>query len=97
MATVTKDMLKMKDDRSARMDFRLAAVQRSVYETAAALKGLSLTQWALGNLDECARRDIEAASVTVLPAEQFDAFVDALEEPMPEAMRELLDTEPTWA
>lgn len=84
-------------DRSARMDVRLAASQRAEYECAAALRGQNLTQWATSHLDECAKRDIETATTTMLPAKQFDAFVEALEGPLPEAMRELLASEPQWA
>lgn len=84
-------------DRSARMDVRLAASQRAEYEHAAALKGQSLTQWITGHLDECARRDIESATVTTLPADRFDAFVEALEVPMPQAMRDLLARDSEWA
>ena len=94
MATKAHEVDASMDDKSARLDFRLSAKKRSLYVRAAALKGLSLTGWALNNLDECAQRDIR--SDTVLSAQQFDEFAAALEQPMPEAMLKLLAVKPEW-
>lgn len=58
MATVAK--------KNSRFDMRLTQEQRSEVERAAAIKGKTLTQWALDNLMESARRDIEEESTTRL-------------------------------
>lgn len=88
---------KAKKTRSARMDLRCAEKQRESYERAASLKGMSLTEWILSHLDECAEDDIiEATSSEVSPG-AFDKLVAALEEPMPNEMRELLVRETAWA
>jgi uncharacterized protein (DUF1778 family) len=96
MATKAHEVDASMDKKSARLDFRLSAKKRSLYVRAAALKGLSLTGWALNNLDECAQRDIRSETETVLSAQQFDEFAAALEQPMPEAMLKLLAVKPEW-
>lgn len=90
MATAIKE-------KQCRMDLRLTQPQRTSYETAAALKGQTLSQWSTNNLDAAACRDIEEATVTRLSAESFDAFCRMLDEPMPEATRALLAREEIWA
>ncbi|WP_165045922.1 DUF1778 domain-containing protein [Adlercreutzia sp. ZJ138] len=90
MATVTKE-------KRCRMDLRLTQPQRSSYETAAALKGQTLSQWSTSKLDEAARRDIEEANVTRLAAKAFDSFCKMLDEPMPKATRDLLARDEIWS
>ena len=48
------------------------------------------------HLDECARRDIDEAHITRLSDEAFELFSALLDEPMPEAVRELLARESIW-
>ena len=84
-------------DKSCRMDVRLTRPQRAAYERAASLKGQTLTQWTTQSLDECARRDIEEATRTVLSQAAFDEFCTILEAPMPKAALELLAREDAWA
>lgn len=91
MATIARNI------KDSRFDMRMTREQRSEVERAAAIKGKSLTQWALDNLLESARRDIEEETTTYLSREVFDKFAAALEEPMPEATRRLLDRKPVWA
>ncbi|QOL34477.1 DUF1778 domain-containing protein [Bifidobacterium lemurum] len=79
------------------MNLRLTDEQKSLIERAAALRDMSLTQWSVGNLVDSARRDIENATTLRLSDEVFDAFLKALDEPMPQATRDLLDEEPIWA
>ncbi len=79
------------------MDMRLSQAQRMRYEKAAELKGLTLTRWASGHLDECAARDIAEASMTILADENFDRFCEMLNEPMPAATKELLARKPMWS
>ena len=84
-------------EKPCRMDVRLTRSQRAAYERAASLKGQTLTQWTTRSLDECARRDIEEATRTVLSQEAFDKFCALLEAPMPKAAAELLAREDAWA
>lgn len=84
-------------EKQCRMDLRLTKSQRASYEKAAAIKGQTLSQWSTSKLDEAARRDIEEANVTKLESEAFDSFCRLLEEPMPDAARNLLAREEIWA
>lgn len=86
-ATVKKD---------CRMDVRLTQSQRKNYEKAAELRGQTLSQWTTMHLDECARRDIDEAHTTRLSDEAFERFSALLDEPMPEATRELLARGSIW-
>lgn len=82
--------------KSSRMDLRMEDERKAAYEEAARLKGQSLSQWSLTNLDAAAARDIEEARAMRLPSEQFDRLCEMLEQPMPVAFRELVDQEPKW-
>lgn len=86
-----------KMEKQSRMDMRLSRAQRMQYEKAAELKGLTLTRWASGHLDECAARDIAEASVTLLADEDFDRFCEILDEPMPDETKDLLARKPIWS
>ncbi len=86
-----------KPAKTSRMDLRMEDERKAAYEEAARLKGQSLSQWSLTNLDAAAARDIEEARAMRLPSEQFDRFCEMLERPMPAAFRELLEWEPKWA
>ena len=83
--------------KTSRMDLRMEDERKAAYEEAARLKGQSLSQWSLSNLDAAAARDIEEARAMRLPSEKFDRFCEMLERPMPSAFRELLEWEPQWA
>lgn len=85
-----------KQDKTSRMDIRLTPSRRKNYEYAAALRGMTLTQWATSNLDENARRDIESARRTVLSSEAFDEFCEMLDAPVPQAALDLLARKPVW-
>lgn len=87
MATVTKN---------SRFDMRMTAAQRDQIERAAALRGKTLTQWALDRLLEAARYDIEQETTTHLASAEFDQFAAALEEPMPLAARQLIAAKAVW-
>lgn len=89
MATATAE-------KSCRMDIRLTQSQRKNYEKAAELRRQTLSQWTTMHLDECARRDIDEAHTTQLSDEAFERFLALLDEPMPEAARELLARESIW-
>lgn len=85
-----------KQDKQCRIDIRLTRPQRANYERAAALRGLSLTQWATSHLDVSARLDINEAEATALSPESFDAFCKILEAPLPEAAEKLLTRKAVW-
>ena len=83
--------------KTSRMDLRMEDERKAAYEEAARLKGQSLSQWSLANLDAAAARDIEEARTMRLSSDDFDAFCELLEKPMPRAFRDLLEWEPEWA
>jgi uncharacterized protein (DUF1778 family) len=85
------------DRKSFRMDMRMTQEQREQIERASELKGMSLTQWALGNLLDAARRDIEEETVTKLSAQEFDRFLELIEQPMPVEAQALMEQEPLWS
>ncbi|MBM6700445.1 DUF1778 domain-containing protein [Bifidobacterium pullorum subsp. saeculare] len=82
--------------RVSRLDVRMTEEQRGLINRAAALKGATITQWALDHLMDDARKDIEDETSIRLSTEAFDAFLKALDEPMPKAAVELLGREPNW-
>lgn len=82
--------------RQSRFDMRMTKEQRLEIERAAAIKGKTLTQWALDNLLEAARFDIEQETMTRLPSDSFEAFAAALDQPMPEEARSLLSEKAVW-
>ena len=88
--------IQKKQPKRNRMDLRLEDRRKELYERAAALKGQTISQWSLSHLDDAAARDIEEARVTRLSDEAFEKFVKLLEEPMPKAAAELLESEPIW-
>ena len=77
--------------------FGWTAEQRALIERAVSLKGSTLTQWTAQHLLEAAQREIEEASSLKLENEAFDAFLRALDEPVPAEMAELMQREPQWA
>jgi len=91
MATATLGRL------SSRMEIRLDEARKSRYEEAASLNGQTLTQWTIANLDNAAERSFEQARATRLAREDFDAFCELLEQPMPPAAKRLLETDQQWA
>lgn len=81
----------------SRMELRLEAARKARYEEAATLKGQTLTQWTLANLDAAADKTFEEARVTRLAQEDFDAFCQLLSQPMPETAKLLLAQDAQWA
>lgn len=82
---------------NSRMELRLDQARKSRYEEAASLKGQTLTQWTLANLDAAADRTFEEARVTRLMQDDFEVFCQLLEQPMPEAARRLVESDQQWA
>lgn len=92
MATVPK----ARTGKSYRMDIRLTQAQREELERAAALKGMTLTQWSTWHLADAARADIEAETTISLSGKVFAEFARALDEGMPVEMEELLREGSMW-
>ena len=80
----------------SRFEMRLTPSQKERLDRAAEFRGLSTSQWALTNLLVAADRDIRESHVLHLDDEAWDSFVRALDEPMPEEMVRLLESEPIW-
>lgn len=83
-------------EKQCRMDLRLTQSQRASYETAAALRGQTLSQWSTRILDDAATNDIEYFKQTKLSDEAFERLCEILEEPMPKATQNLLAREEIW-
>lgn len=81
----------------SRMELRLDEARKSRYEEAASLRGQTLTQWTLANLDAAADSVFEDARITMLERKDFEAFCELLDRPMPDAARRLLESDPQWA
>ena len=92
MATVPK----ARTGKSYRMDIRLTQAQREELERAAALKGMTLTQWSTWHLADAARADIEAEITISLSGKVFAEFARVLDEGMPVEMEELLREGSMW-
>ena len=92
MATVPK----ARTGKSYRMDIRLTQAQREEFERAAALKGMTLTQWSTWHLADTARADIEAETTASLSGKVFAEFARALDGGMPVEMEELLREGSMW-
>lgn len=82
--------------RSSRLAVRMTPEQRSTIDKAATLKGTTITQWALDHLMSAARKDIEEETTIRLSARAFDEFKEALDRPMPQALRDLLNKDAQW-
>lgn len=82
---------------NSRMEFRVEEARKSRYEEAASMKGQTLTQWALANLDAAADRALDEARATRLAQSDFERFCEQLEHTMPDAARRLLESDPQWA
>lgn len=87
---------KARTGKSYRMDIRLTQAQREEFERAAALNGMTLTQWSTWHLADAARADIEAETTASLSGKVFAEFARALDEGMPVEMVELLREGSMW-
>lgn len=67
---------------SKHLCLRMTCDQLKELELAANLSGVNLSQWALENLLSYARETIAPNNRTIMAAEDFDAFVEALDKPM---------------
>lgn len=90
MATITSQ-------KTSRLDIRLTDEQRALIERAASLTGSTLTQWTAQHLIDAARRDIDKETTLRLDDASFNAFMTALDSPMPHEAKELMMRDPQWA
>lgn len=82
--------------KDARLDLRMTRDQKEELELAANLSGISMSQWALENLLSCARETISRSNHTIMAAEDFDAFVEALDKPMNPTLRSFTEQKTMW-
>lgn len=82
--------------KNARIDLRMTSEQKSEMELAAGLSGITMSQWALENLLACARETIARSNRTIMSAEDFDAFVEALDKPMNPTLAEFASRKTMW-
>jgi len=65
--------------RRERMHFRLSAEDKTLFRTAAELKGQDMTDFVLSNARQAAEEVIEEQRDFVLPHDRFEAFAAALD------------------
>ncbi|MBW4508874.1 MAG: DUF1778 domain-containing protein [Scytonematopsis contorta HA4267-MV1] len=70
-----------KQFKESRVDLRISQEQKDLLETAASLKGLSLSAYLLSNSLEAARKDIESYEKLVLSDKDRDLFLSLIENP----------------
>jgi uncharacterized protein (DUF1778 family) len=69
------------DARTERLDARLSREQKLLFQRAANLEGLSLTEFVIASLQESARRTIREHETIALNAAESRRFVEALLHP----------------
>ncbi|MGI6032403.1 MAG: DUF1778 domain-containing protein [Coriobacteriales bacterium] len=82
--------------KDARLDLRMTAEQKHQIETAAAINGLSVSQWSLDQLMNSARTQIEEQGIMKLAAESFSEFERLLEEPAPSEFEGFASGKTRW-
>lgn len=85
-----------RSEKPYRMDIRLTQAQRELFERAAALKNMTLTQWSTWHLTDAARADVEEETTIRLSTKAFEEFAASLDAGMPPAMQSLLREDPIW-
>ena len=68
--------------RDARLDFRLSQEHKRLIELAATMAGQTLSDFAISNLVQLARRTIDAATETRLSIRDREVFLGMLEAPV---------------
>jgi len=69
------------DTAKDRLNFRLGREHKELIQRAAMLRGLTLTNFAITELVEAARAEIESATNTRLSLRDRDIFLDMLDNP----------------
>lgn len=73
--------------KAERLVARVSSAQEELFQRAAALQGLSLTDFVITSLQEAAQRTIREQAVMVLSAADSRAFVEGLLSPPPASDR----------
>lgn len=81
---------------SEHLYLRMTCDQSKELELAANLSGVNLSQWALENLLSYARETIAPNNRTIMAAEDFDAFVEALDKPMDPSLLPFFEQKTMW-
>ena len=81
---------------SEHLCLRMTCDQLKELELAANLSGVNLSQRALENLLSCARETITPNNRTIMAAEDFDAFVEALDKPMGPSLLSFIEQKTMW-
>ena len=89
--TVTSDA-----PREARLDLRLSREARALLDEAAALNGITLTDYVLSKVVPAARHDVLEARTIRLSQEAWDEFVAILDKPDTERLAALRAHTPAW-
>ena len=82
--------------KTARIDLRLPRHARELITQAAALSGVSITDYILGAVLPVARRDLLEDRTIHLSKDEFDHFIQLLNQPDTEALAELRSLQPEW-
>ena len=89
MATITDA------PKTSRLDLRLTEDEKEQIERAAAICGISMSQWSISCLLDRARELILQSRTLSLSDEAFANFSQMLDEPMPASFAAFLDEEAT--
>lgn len=84
------------EKKTGRIDLRMTDEQRHQIDLAAAVNGMSVSQWCLGKLMESARRDIAEQGLMRLSSEAFDSFARLLEQDANPRFAELKNEATRW-
>jgi uncharacterized protein (DUF1778 family) len=74
---------RVREDSDARLEMRVPPEQKKFFRRAAALRGVTLTDFAIDTLQEAALRVLEEHNLLRLAIEDQQVFVDALMDPPP--------------
>lgn len=82
--------------KSSRIDLRLTDEQKQLIEAAAGINSISVSQWSVDRLCNCARTELYDSQRTVLSAEAFDQLVEDLEQPMDPTLTAFISRKSIW-
>ncbi len=86
----------LESQKNARLDLRLPSDARALIVEAAALSGVSLTDYVLNIVVPAARRDLIEARTIRLSKQGWDDFLDILDRPDSQVLTELREHRPNW-
>ncbi len=82
--------------KSSRISLRLTDEQKQLIELAAGINNISVSQWSVDRLCNCARTELYDSQRTVLSAEAFDQLVEDLEQPMDPTLAAFIARKSIW-